>query len=265
MHFRSPCKAVTACRVCWVKAYQPSASKQRQVVWIKLLLSMLALDTGQDSSHECHGFLMEVFPSLAVQVGINMCYRFYSVWNIQPFRHAVHCTQGPSSLTNCQDGKVKLLHLKLLFLDLSRSSAPKTAHTAPKKHLMLLTASPFSSYVPADALNPSHPSGPKRRTLLGEQQAKDILQHQVHTACPTPSPITGAANVHCGANHNLFLSLCTTCPLLQTAVIYSKTVLKSSSEKSSTISKAVIFFISLFFFSIIRLQNCWGFFFPLHF
>lgn len=49
------------------------------------------------------------------------------------------------------------------------------------------------------------------------------------------------------ATHDPVLSLWITRPLLQAAVIYSKAALKSSSEKSSTISKAVIF--SFFFFN----------------
>lgn len=120
---------------------------------------------------------------------------------------------------------------------------PQTTADAPSQ----------SSYVRANALNSSHPRDPKRRTPLKNNRPKISYSTKYTQLIPRnlPSPVQLCPlRCSCVAQfsviHDPSLSLCITCPLLQTAVIYSKTVLKSSSEKSSTISKAVIFFIFSF-------------------
>lgn len=170
-------------------------SRGRLTLW-KLLSCCWAhwhLETRQGSSQHCHGFFRDVSPSLAVQVGINppcaqvglnLCYIFH--WP-QASGHALHCTWGPSSLSHCQDENVKLLHLKLLILDLSRSSTPKIASNSSQ---CSFTVTPFPSYVPANILDPLHLRGtyPKCNcSHFGEQEAKYFLQHQVHRAFPRQS------------------------------------------------------------------------------
>lgn len=58
---------------------------------------------------------------------------------------------------------------------------------------------PFPSCVPANALDPLYLRGtyPKSRAHLGEQEAKDFLQHQAHRVDCTQSSLAAVAALQC--------------------------------------------------------------------
>lgn len=145
---------------------------------------------------------MEVFHSLAVQVGINppsaqvgvnLCYLFHLVWSSQPSRHAIHAQKALLASRIAKMGMWNFSVRSFCFW-----TSPEAAHL----QLLILAANdswcsfsvaPFTSYIPANALNPSYLKGLKHRTPLGGQQTKDFLQHRVHTGYPMEPSIASEA------------------------------------------------------------------------